>query len=298
MAVDLFSRWFLIREVITELKSGTLILQMGRNYLQWSLHAGNLLFVSATNPEFWLIHFLFRKGGEIKPEDVVAAELRVSENLSLGAALIQLRKVEPDLLRRLVHEHWVSLSNLLLQSTTRLVWSDRQLIPKPHFIDLSLPFSHLLLALERESVEIRSAVEFCQDHFTTYRLEDGPNLEVFLRPKERRIIHYVRTSAPMKDILMEPEMDRLSSYRVVFLLWLAGQLQLTSKHSRELKAERSFLFASLKSIPPEWIFPLVFGILLGLLLAPKDPPPVENQSYHQEGLEEAVPTPAWSSEKK
>jgi hypothetical protein len=296
MAIDRFSRWALIREIVTERKSGTLIVQLGRHYLRWALNGGTLLFVSSTNSEFWLIHHLFRKGGYLNPADVVLAETRVNENTSLGSSLMQLRKLELDPLRELVHEHWTSLSNYLLQSTARLVWNEKELVSKPHFIDLSLPFSNLLLSLERESVEIQSAVEFANDHLSRYKLENASDLGRILRGKERRLVPYLKTSASLQEILMEPDIDRFTCYRAIFLLWLSGYLQPVSKVERTAIPAPGFFLRRLRAVPPEWIFLLMLGILLGLLLAPKESPQVENQNRHQEGLEEAVPRPAWSPE--
>jgi hypothetical protein len=51
MAVDTINRWQLVREVITQKRSGAIVLQTGRNYLHWILERGNLVCVSSTLPE-------------------------------------------------------------------------------------------------------------------------------------------------------------------------------------------------------------------------------------------------------
>lgn len=296
MAVDLFSRWRMIREISSARRTGTLILQMGRNYLQWAVHEGKLNFFSSTNPEFYLTGFLLGRKEEMNREDLLFAESQINETRSLCSVILHLKLLPPDTLKKLVREHWSSVSNLLLQSSTRLFWSERISIPKRHFIDLSFPFSELILSLERASIEIRSASEFALDLLTTYRISNLAAIEPALVQNEKRIMHYLKAAALLPDMLLDPELDRITCYRTLFLLWLSGRLHCLPKTNTVVAVKTETFLEKLRSIPPEWIVPFVVGILLGLVLAPHPSAPLPKAPARQESASDIPGKPAWSTE--
>jgi hypothetical protein len=297
MAVDLFSRWRMIRDITSAKRTGTLILQMGRNYLQWAIQDGKLSFLSSTNPEFYLTRFLLTQKEEVKRDDLLFAESQINETRSLCSVILQLKLLPPEILKKLIREHWSSVSNLLLQSTTRLFWSERVSVPKLHFIDLSFPFSELILSLERASIEIRSASEFAQELLATYKIHDLGALEPALERTEKRMLHYLKRAASLQEMLLDAELDRITCYRTLFLLWLSGRLYCLPKTNTAVAVKTETLWEKLHSIPAEWILPFVVGILLGLFLAPHPADPVPKApAARQESAGDIPEKPAWSTD--
>jgi len=266
MAIDSHSRWQIIREIICEQKSGTLIVQLGRNFLRWMLNRADVVCISSTLPEFSFTQFLLQDRS-IPRENLLAAQSRISGCRSLGASLLQLETIDRDLLAGLLKQHWLSLTFHLLQSTSHLFWSGNETLFKDEFIRLDIPLSALLLSCERNSLETRTAIRIAQILPSSYHVSNWPQVETALEVRERRIIPYLKAGSSVKEILHDPELDCLCVYRVFFLLWLTGQLQENQRALTSAPPHESHpAWERIKSIPPDWIFPLIAGTILGALL--------------------------------
>jgi len=276
MAIDSFSRWQIIREIICKEKTGTLIVQLGRNFLRWVLDHADVVCVSSTLPEFSFTQFLLQDRS-IPFEDLLAAQSAISHSRSLGASLLQSGTIGKKELATLLRLHWSSLSFHLLQSTSHLIWSDSEIFLKDEFIRLDSPLSALLFSCERSSLETRTAIRIAHVLPSSYHVVDWPQVEAALEVRERRIIPYLRSGCLLREILHDPELDHISIYRVFFLLWLTGQLmenQHTPQSGRTRKSHPGW--ERIKSIPPDWIFPLIAGAVLGALLSSKPAPPASS----------------------
>ncbi len=286
MAIDSLARWHLIREIICKKKSGTLIVQLGRNFLRWVLDQANVVCVSSTLPEFSFTQFLLQERS-IPFEGLLAAQAAISHSRSLGASLLQSGTVGREDLAMLLRLHWSSLSFHLLQSASHLFWSDSEIFFKDEFIRLDSPLSSLLLSCERSSLETRTAIRIAHVLPSSYHVLDWMPVEAALEVRERRIIPYLKSGCSLREILHDPELDHISIYRICFLLWLTGQLrenQRTPVSSQSRIAHPKW--ERIKSVPPDWIFPLIAGAILGALLTSKPAPPAAS----------APLKPAWGRE--
>jgi hypothetical protein len=267
------ARWRMIREIISSKKSGTLILQMGPHYIHFVLEEGNLIFVSSTYPEFTFSFFLIQNL-QMDSGVVLQAESEVTDVRSLGAVLAQNHHWTTDALRDMLQQHWLNLGYFLLQSNTHAFWSNRMLRQKTQMINADLPLSNLLLRCERNSIEVQSALRFLETVPERCKVIHLEPVEEVLRGVERRILPYLKAGSTLNDILKDPEMDRMTCYRILFQLWVSGYLQ---DGTRRPKADpivrRGQLIDRIRSLPPDWIIPLAVGMLLGVLLAPHEPLP-------------------------
>ena len=291
MALEVLSRWEMIRELSYFRKSGTLTAQLGRNYLYWTIKHGDVICFSSSSADYSFTRFLYEKSS-IEQDKITWAQSLINETRSLGLAVVQKKFLEPDTLRDLLKEHCFTHAHFLMETSTHLFYSPRLGQLKPQMIQIELSLSEVLLQSERTSLEIRSAVEFAEQVLDTYRVCEFEVVEKALKAEERRMLHYLKNSASLPEILSDPELDRLTCYRVLFLLWVAGYIQeIRPKPEKEDITVESKLLSLLRSIPAEWIIPFAIGTLLGVLFAPDSKP---NQSPNPCQQVPAIPPP-WSS---
>ena len=299
MAIEALSRWQMIRSVILEKKSGTLIAQLGRNFLYWIVQEGSLVCVSSTLPDCSFTQFLLAKK-TFEKERILRAQTLINERRSLGSVLLSQGIIGEEELHRLLREHWASLTFQLLQSSTHLFWSSRQSAIKVEFAAVDLPLAELIFTAERSGVEIRTAIRFSQTMPSSYRIANWKLVESGLLRVEQRMLHYLRNAAPLSIMLKDPDLDHVTCYKVLFLLWLSGSL-MEPRQIRSIPLRKSTerqMWSRLGSIPPEWIFPLVIGVIIGVLLTPSAPSParVAHPAPHMENLKDSLQKPAWQKE--
>ena len=297
MAVGSVSRWQVIRDVICNQKTGALILQMGQHYLQWHLQSGNIICVSSTLPEHSFAEFLLGNS-DLAAEDVSEAQSLIDDQRSLGSVLLQMRVADAERIHDLLEQHWKRLSSFLLQSTNHLFWSPKQTPMKKHIVMADIPLSDLILTCDRSWIEIPSALRCVEQLPAPYRIVEVAETERALRDQEKRMLHYLKRGAKLAEILRDPELDRMTCYRVLFVLWLCGYLlppQPAATTARENSV--SPIWSRIRSIPPDWLIPLFPGVFIGVLLSPEP----DNVATHQnvspqfENLKEVIERPAWSS---
>ncbi|HSE41465.1 MAG TPA: hypothetical protein VLH08_11955 [Acidobacteriota bacterium] len=274
MALETLSRWEMIRELSYFKKSGTLTAQLGRSYLHWTINQGDLICFSSTSADYSFTRFLYEKNS-IDAEKLTWAQSFINESRTLGLAIVQKKLLEPDSLRNLLKEHCYENAHFLIHSGTHLFFSPRLTQLKQHMIQIELPLSEILLQSDRNSLEIRSAVAFGEYVLGKYRVREFEVVEAALRPQEKRMISYLKSSASLPEILSDPELDRLTCYRVLFLLWISGYIQEIKPRAVEdgANSSASDILNKLRVIPLEWIIPLTLGIILGVIFAPTPTPP-------------------------
>lgn len=288
------ARWKMIRDIICNRKSGTLILQMGRHYIHFVIEEANLAFVSSTFPEFTFSHFLIQNAN-MDSNVVLEAESQVTDGRSLGAVLVQNSQLTAEEVQTLLRQHWYNLSHYLVQTNAHAFWSNRVMRQKAQMIDADLPLAHLLLRCERSSIEIHTALRFLETMPERCKVADLESVEEALEGIERRILPYLRAGTTLQDILKDPELDRITCYRILFQLWLSGYLQDGHRKRQAQHLEKSHrVMERIRSLPPDWIIPLAIGALIGVLLAPNpmpSSPPVEEPPK----VEKPWDPPAWQS---
>jgi hypothetical protein len=290
------ARWRMIRDTIIGKKSGTLIIQMGRHYIHFVIEEGNLAFVSSTLPEFSFSYFLIQSL-EIDSKLVLQAQSQISDGRSLGAVLVQNYKLPSDQICQLLRKHWLNLTHYMMQPTAHAFWSSRVLKQKDQMINADLPLSQVLLMCERNSIEIQSALRFLENMPERCKVIDLEPVEEVLHGVERRILPYLRAGTKLDDILKDPELDRMTCYKILFQLWLSGYLQDGQrKRSTDRIIKSHPLFERVRSLPPDWVIPFAVGALIGVLLAPNpapSSPPLENPPK----VDKTWDPPAWQSDK-
>jgi hypothetical protein len=298
MAIASVSRWQVIRDVICNQKSGTLVLQLGQHYLHWQVESGNIISVQSTFPEQSFSEFLLQKS-DVAAEDICEAQARVDDQRTLGAILVQMRSADAERIQSLLMQHWQGLSLYLFQSTNHLFWSQKQTPSKRQIIATTMPLSDLILSCDRTWIEIPSALRCLELLLSPYRVADTAAIERALQDNEKRMMHYLKRGANLSDILQDPELDRMTCYRTLFLLWLAGYLSPPQRMSETQPKERSVspIWTRIQSIPPDWFIPLVAGVFIGVLLspAPEQRATHPNASPKFQNLKEVIERPAWSS---
>jgi hypothetical protein len=292
MALEVLSRWEMIRELSYFRKSGTLTAQLGKNYLYWTIRHGDVICFSSTSADYSFTRFLYEKSS-IDQEKITGAQSLINESRCLGLAVVQKNFLEPGILRDLLKEHCFTHAHFLMETSTHLFYSPRLTQLKPHMIQIELSLSEVLLQSERSSLEIRSVVEFAEQVLGAYRVCEFEVVEKALKAEERRMLNYLKNSSSLAEILSDPELDRLTCYRVLFLLWVAGYIQeIRPKQEKEETTSQQKLLSLLRSVPGEWIIPFVIGILVGVVFAPDPrPDPLAKSNPCQ-----SVPTipPPWS----
>lgn len=290
------ARWKMIRDIICNRKSGTLILQMGRHYIHFVIEDANLAFVSSTFPEFTFSHFLIQNAN-MDPNLVLEAESQVTDVRSLGAVLAQDSRLSVEEVQALLRQHWYNLSHYLVQTNTHAFWSNRLMRQKAQMINADLPLAHLLLRCERSSIEIHTALRFLETIPERCKVADLESVEEALEGIERRILPYLRAGTTLQDILKDPELDRITCYRILFQLWLSGYLQDGHRKRQIKRLEKSHgIMERIRSLPPDWIIPLAIGALIGVVLAP-NPMPISRPVEEPSKVEKPWDPPAWKDDK-
>lgn len=278
MALEVLPRWEMIRELSYFRKSGTLTAQLGKNYLYWTIKHGDVICFSSTSADYSFTRFLY-ENGTMDQEKITWAQSLINETRSLGLAVVQKHFMEPDTLRSLLKEHCFAHAHFLMETSTHLFYSPRITQLKPQMIQIELSLSEVLLQSERTSLEIRSAVEFAEQVLGAYRVCEFEIVEKALKVEERRMLRYLKNSSSLAEILSDPELDRLTCYRVLFLLWVAGYIQeIHPKPEKEEMSAQQKLVTLLRTVPTEWIIPFAIGVLMGVLFAPapRPDPPASN----------------------
>jgi hypothetical protein len=288
MALEALSRWEMIRELSYFKKSGTLTAQLGRSYLYWTVKQGDVVCFSSTSADYSFTRFLYDKSA-LEPEKLTWAQSFITESRTLGLAVVQKKLIEPDSLHKLLKEHCYANAHLLMHSGTHLFFSSRLAQLKPQMIQIELPLSEILLQTDRASLEIRSAVEFSEQILGKYRIRECEIVEHALRSEEKRMLNYLKASATLAEILSDPELDRMTCYRVLFLLWVSGYIQEIQPRTIETEAKQYSIMNKLRLIPVEWIIPLTLGILLGVIFAPHPPERVQENPCNR-----PIAPPPWS----
>jgi len=296
MALNPNSKWRLIREVVEGRKTGTLILQSGQGYLHWRIQSGNLLWISSSQKELSFTEFLLRNS-VIDRTRLQQAEPLVSTSRSLGSVLLQRRWLTLEQLRDALHRYWTELCAHALQGSTHLFWSASIEAPKEEFVRVDLPLAVVLMSCERSFIETAEALRLVQELRPPLRLRNGTQ-NIRLHEVEARVLPYLRTGTSLAQILKDPELDHMTCYRILFLLWLTTHLQEpSSRPVRPLTQETSRALQRIRSIPPDWIIPLCVGVLAGILLVPSAPePPKTEPSAKVESLKQIMQQPAWKGE--
>jgi hypothetical protein len=272
MALEVLPRWEMIRELSYFRKSGTLTAQLGKNYLYWTIRHGDVICFSSTSADYSFTRFLY-ESSSMEQEKITWAQSLINETRSLGLAVVQKNFLEPDILRNLLKEHCFAHAHFLMETSTHLFYSPRLTQLKPQMVQLELSLSEVLLQSERNSLEIRSAVEFAEQVLGAYRVCEFEIVEKALKVEERRMLRYLKNSSSLAEILSDPELDRLTCYRVLFLLWVAGYIQqIHPKPEKEETTPQEKLLSLLRSVPAEWIIPFAIGLLVGVLFAPSPAP--------------------------
>lgn len=295
MVVNSPSRWNMIREINRSRRSGTLVVQLGQKYISWTIQAGRLGWISSNHRDYSMTEFLLQNQ-HIPAQVLHKARSGVTESRSLGAVLVREGVADPDTVRRWTSEHAAMLCPFLLQSGVHVFWADRTLPPKPDFIlHQGVPLSRILLGCERTSVEIRAAFHFQEEMPLTYRIDEMETVDALLSVSERRLVPYLKRGDPLHAILADPELDRLTCCRALFLLWIAGLLRPVSKPvlpEAAAAAPVNSWMDRIRSVPPDWVIPLVVGILLGTLFSPSaEPPAPAEPPVHR--LSPMFQGPAW-----
>src|SRR6185295_5154314 len=213
MALEVLSRWEMIRELSYFKKSGTLTAQFGKNYLYWTIRHGDVICFSSTSADYSFTRFLY-ENSSMEQEKITWAQSLISETRSLGLAVVQKNFLEPNILRDLLKEHCFTHAHFLVETSTHLFYSPRLAQLKPQMIQIELSLSEVLLQSERNSLEIRSVVEFAEQVLGAYRVCEFEVVEKALKVEERRMVHYLKNSSSLAEILSDPELDRLTCYRV------------------------------------------------------------------------------------
>src|SRR5439155_3724521 len=99
-------------------------------------------------PELSFTQFLLQKGTPARPE-LLRAQALIHDQRSLGSALVDTRLLSREELNEMLNEHRASVTYQLLQATTHLFWSDRQMERKHHFVRCDEPLLRLILRADR-----------------------------------------------------------------------------------------------------------------------------------------------------
>lgn len=298
MALMDFARWNLLRDVICRRKSGTLVIQLGKTYIFWVLREGTLLRVSSSHEDFTLTSFL-RQQNFLNRDIVERASAGVSETRSLGSLLCRNGAADAESLKQWIARHAGWLCPYLLQSSAHLFWTDRVNACKSEFVHHDgISLSEILLACDRSFIETRSAFQMPEEMPKPYRLENVEMLGLLLEAPERRMLSYLKRGDGIDAMYMDPDLDRLTICRVLFLLWISGKLlpaRIPAVSASETEPQP--WMSRVRSIPPDWFIPLTVGILLGLLLSPPASRP-SPASPVQQPRTRTFQSPAWSTDEK
>ena len=293
MAIDTINRWQLVRDVIVQKRSGAIVVQTGKNYLHWILERGNLICISSSFPEASLTNTV-QEQQKLDPRELARAQNLVDQNKTFGAVLLHQHLLNRETLQKLVWQHWNACTDYLFEPSMHLFWSTNSIAIKSDLIRYDRPFCEVLLQVPRSSITIPSALRTVQQLKPPFRLASRmPDLTSFTE-EERRIWMYLQSGNGLKQILQDREVARIPCYKTLFLLWVSGYLgdsQVTTT-AKVTKATTS----AIRRIPAEWIFPLCAGALIGVFLAPSDPPKeIPRPAARIEPLDQSLEKPAWST---
>lgn len=297
MAIDSALRWQLVRDVIVHKKTGVIVLQTGTNYLNWNVEKGMLVCLSSTFPEASFTRYVQEKK-LTESTNFLSVQNQVDETTAIGPLLIRHHLLTESELQTLLFEHWISCDDYLLDPSAHLFWSPTPPTFKPHFIRHDRPLGEVLAKANKNSIAVPTALRMVQHLKPPYRIQ-GQNVSLDLSgfsEEERRIWMYLQSGTSLKQMFQDRDISKIPCYKFLFLLWLSGYMSDSQKMTRPQQIQK--VSANLlEKIPPEWVFPLCAGALIGLLLAPASEPPVatpEPPRSQVEPLNETLQKPAWS----
>src|SRR5262249_44868224 len=183
------------------------------------------------------------------------------------------------------HQHWVENTGGMLQTSRHLLWSDHLNTPKLFSLDAPIPLSELLLKLDRRAVEVHPAIKLIAELPQRYRLRQAFSSEKSLPKIERCMLPYLQTGADLHFLMAEPDLDRITCYRALFVLWISGELSADPPKTMAVQEKQSnWVFRKIREIPPVWIFPFVAGLLVGPFLAPAPEPRADHRLEREKNV--------------
>ena len=271
------------------------MVQWGRSYLHWCLDSGKLVCVTSTLPEHSFTQFILHNA-KISQEDLLCVPSLINESKTLGAVLLQRNLVTREDLQQMLFEHWSFLTYFLLLSGSYVFWSPLCKQLKSEFIRVDVPFSEMMLSCERSSIEVSGAIHLVQKLVGPYRLAGDGKLEGRLDEKEKRVVQYVRAGYCLGEMFRDAELDRMTCYKTLFILWLSGYLKDSScRQTTSTEEGRKSILSRIRSFPRDWIFPLFAGVVIGALLAPPSAQvPREEPPARIERWKDIREKPAWT----
>jgi hypothetical protein len=297
MALDSVNRWQLVRGIVTQKKSGVIVLQSGKNYLHWIIDQGSLVCIQSTFPEASLTHFI-EEEQIIEPAKFSSAKNQVDQTKPFGSVLLRQRLLKEEDFAKSIFRHWIACTDYLFEPSMHVFWSANSALLKPEFIRCDRPLADVLMQANKSSISIPTAIRVVEELKAPFRIiSRKPDLSQF-SDEERRIWMYLQSGTNLEQIFQDREITKIPCYKFLFLLWVSGYIadsrMLTA---REVQQATTSIF---QRIPPEWIFPLCAGVLIGVLLAPStsEPKPAPLlPAYRVEPVEEEeLPKPAWSTQ--
>ena len=299
MAIDSALRWQLVRDVIVHKKTGVIVLQTGTNYLNWNVEKGKLICLSSTFPEASFTRYVQEKR-LTKSTSFMSVQNQVDEATAIGPLLIRHHLLTEFELTTLLFDHWISCADYLLDPSTHLFWSSTPPVFKAQFIRNDRPLGEVLAKANKHSIAVPTALRIVQHLKPPYRIQ-GQNVCLDLagfNEEERRIWMYLQSGTSLKQMFQDRDIAKIPCYKFLFLLWLSGYISDSQKMTRPQQIQK-VSENLLEKIPPEWVFPLCAGALIGLLLAPSSEPtasPEPPPSSRVEPLNETLQKPAWSTQ--
>ena len=295
MALDSVNRWQLVRSIIIQKRSGVIVLQSGKNYLHWIIHQGCLVCIQSTFPEASLTHFIEQEQ-VIDPTKFTNAKSQVDQTKPFGSVLLRQHLLKEEDFAKSIYRHWIACTDYLFEPSMHVFWSANSALLKPEFIRCDRPLADVLMQANKSSITIPTAIRAVEELKPPFRMVSGkPNLAQFSE-EEKRIWMYLQSGATLEQIFQDREITKIPCYKLLFLLWVSGYISDSRMlTAREVQQATTSIF---QRIPPEWIFPLCAGVLIGVLLAPSAPEPKPSPplpAYRVDPLvEEELPKPAWS----
>jgi hypothetical protein len=296
MALDSVNRWQLVRGIITQKRSGVIVLQSGKNYLHWVIDRGSLVCIQSTFPEASLTHFI-EEEQIIDPTKFSSAKSQVDQSKPFGSVLLRQHLIKEEDFAKSIYRHWIACTDYLFEPSMHVFWSANSGLLKPEFIRCDRPLADVLMQANKSSITIPTAIRAVEELQPPFRILSGkPDLTQFSE-EERRIWMYLQSGTSLEQIFQDREITKIPCYKLLFLLWVSGYISDSrTPTTREIQQAATSIF---QRIPPEWIFPLCAGVVIGVLLAPSAPEPKPAPplpAYRVEPMqEEALPTPAWST---
>ena len=297
MAVDTANRWQLVRDIITQKRSGVIVLQAGKNYLHWIIDHGSLVCVHSSFPEASLTHFI-EEQQFLEPAKLSLAKSQVDHTKPFGSVLLRQHLFNEEDFAKCIYRHWIACTDFLFEPSIHLFWSANTGPLKPEFIRCDRPLAEVLMEVNKNSITVPTAIRTVEQLKPPFRIRSGkPDLSHF-NEEERRVWMYLQTGAALEQIFQDREITKIPCYKVLFLLWVSGYI--SDSRMPAVKEIHQTTVSIFQRIPAEWIFPLCAGTIIGVLLAPSAPEPKPTPPlpvYQTVPLEEEnLPKPAWSTE--